>query len=83
MVATVRLLGQLLLSEVQSVDVVEGEQGFRVADDDGRHDQTHVTLLRHHPDDTGGQQVHERQPAVVRDAPHLNPQQTDQYKTDD
>ncbi len=63
-----------MVGQIEPVDVLYDEQPDRVAHDEWRHDEAHATLGGNHPDNTGRQQIHERQPAVVRDAPNLQRQ---------
>ncbi len=65
-----RGLGRQLV-EVKTVDVLAGQQCPGIAEDSWGGREAHATFLRHHPDNTGRQQEHKGEPAVIGDTPGL------------
>jgi len=71
-VATARqTVGQLLIGQVETVDILQYQQALGIDDDDRREPKTPRLLLRHDPEEAGSQKKDKCQPAMIRDAPDL------------
>jgi len=62
---------QLIIGQIKAIDILQDQQALGIDDHDGWESQAAMLLLRHDPEEAGGEEKHKRQPTVICDTPDL------------